>query len=367
MKRGWCPTVHEPMQTGDGLLVRVKPRLGRLTSGEARLVARQAASCGNGIIELTSRGNLQIRGLDPASARVFADAMVTAGIASAENALERRRNVTVSPLAGADPTAASDTLELATALEAMLAQDPSLERLPAKFAFAIDGGGALPLDLPADVMLRSDGARAWVNAAEIAGGLDAVMACARDCVPASGSRRAASGAIAGYVGYAGTSRGAFALGLPFGQTESAQLGQLADLADIFSDGVLRLSPWRAFLLGTVYATDVPALVTAAAELGLITEPGDRRLRMAACIGAAGCASGTVRARDDAAALAVLGWPEGSEVFLHVSGCAKGCAYPGYAHTTLVGEAGHYNLVRGGNAADRPQTMGLTLAQASGML
>jgi len=359
MKRGWCPTVHDPMPTGDGLLVRVKPRFGRLTANEARLVARQAAASGNGIIELTSRGNLQIRGLNAASAGVFADAMVAAGLASADPDCERRRNLTVSPLAGADPMVASDTLDLAAALEAMFAQDDSLDARPAKFAFAIDGGGILPLVLRADVTLRSDGSRHWVNGAEVFGGLQGVMAQLRGAGSA-GDRRAAAAACAGWVGYPGSCDGAFAFGLPFGQTHSAQLASLAELAEVFSDGLLRLSPWRALLFGTVRPADAAALATAGVGLGLIAAPTDRRLQMAACIGADGCASGTVRARQDAAWLASLG----GDGFLHVSGCAKGCAHPGVAHITLVGEAGRYNFIRGGSAADRPEATGLSLAQAS---
>jgi precorrin-3B synthase len=360
MKRGWCPTVHEPMPTGDGLLVRVKPPFCRLTADEARLVARQASACGNGIIELTSRGNLQIRGLKADSARVFADAMVASGLASADPACERRRNLTVSPLAGADPMVASDTLDLAAAAEAMFSQDDPRDARPAKFAFAIDGGGVLPLVLRADVTLRSDGSRHWVNREEVFGGLETVMARVASCAGSAGDRRAAADAVAGWVGYPASSDGAFAIGLPFGQTDSAQLASLAALAELFSDGILRLSPWRALFLGTVRAADAAALAIAGAGLGLITAPTDRRLQMAACIGADGCASGTVRARQDAAWLATLG----GEGFLHVSGCAKGCAHPGAAHITLVGEAGRYNLVRGGSATDLPQAVGLSLAEAS---
>jgi precorrin-3B synthase len=364
VKRGWCPTVHEPMPTGDGLLVRVKPEFCRLTAGQARLLAHRADMCGNGIIELTGRGNLQIRGLTAASAKVFADAMVAACLASADAAIERRRNVTVSPLADADPAVAEDTLALAAAIEAMLRKDSALDALPAKFAFAIDGGGALPLSVGADIVLRADGSRHWVNGAQIEGGLQAVMARVRNCPPTAGDRRAASGAMAGYVGYPGLPLGAFALGLPFGQTDSAQLKSLADLAAAFSDGVLRLSPWRALLLGVVRAADQAALSDAAAGLGVITQPTDRRLSMVACIGADGCASGTVRTRSDAASLAQAGWSAEGGAVLHVSGCAKGCAHPGPASATLVGEAGSYNLVRGGSAGDRPHLTGLTLAQAA---
>ncbi len=63
MKRGWCPDVLRPMPTGDGLLVRLHPPLGGLTAGQLQAVATTARSCGNGLLDVSSRGNLQIRGI----------------------------------------------------------------------------------------------------------------------------------------------------------------------------------------------------------------------------------------------------------------------------------------------------------------
>ena len=61
--KGWCPTLLSPMQSGDGWLARVKPSAGVLSAAAARLIADAARRHGNGHIDLTSRANLQIRGL----------------------------------------------------------------------------------------------------------------------------------------------------------------------------------------------------------------------------------------------------------------------------------------------------------------
>ncbi|WP_158742792.1 hypothetical protein [Acidisphaera sp. L21] len=95
MIRGWCPTVHAPMPSGDGLLTRVKPFGGRLPSAALRALASAVAEYGNGAVELTGRGNLQIRGIRNAPA--FARAMVDAGLADADPAREARRNVIAVP------------------------------------------------------------------------------------------------------------------------------------------------------------------------------------------------------------------------------------------------------------------------------
>ena len=62
-RRGWCPSLDRPMPTGDGLLARVHPPLGRLTGAQMRAVAEGARRHGNGHIDITARANLQVRGL----------------------------------------------------------------------------------------------------------------------------------------------------------------------------------------------------------------------------------------------------------------------------------------------------------------
>ncbi|MCR6673419.1 hypothetical protein [Devosia ginsengisoli] len=93
-RRGACPTLDAPMQTGDGLLARLRIKGGRLTPAQLARIAALAAEHGNGLIEITARGNLQVRGLTAASAAPFAratDALVK---------IERGLVVETPPLAG---------------------------------------------------------------------------------------------------------------------------------------------------------------------------------------------------------------------------------------------------------------------------
>ena len=48
--QGWCPGALRPMQSGDGLVVRIRPPLGRLTPAQAKAIAKAAGTHGNGII-----------------------------------------------------------------------------------------------------------------------------------------------------------------------------------------------------------------------------------------------------------------------------------------------------------------------------
>ena len=61
--KGWCPGALRPMQSGDGLIVRVRPCCGAFSLEQARGLADLARRLGNGHIDLTRRANLQLRGL----------------------------------------------------------------------------------------------------------------------------------------------------------------------------------------------------------------------------------------------------------------------------------------------------------------
>lgn len=393
MRRGWCPSLHEPMAAADGLLARVKPPGGRLSAAALRRLADAAVRFGSGTLELTQRGNVQVRGLTPASAPVFAARMVAAGLASADPATERRRNVIAAPLGDCDPTAAADAPALAAAIEAMLAATPALTQLPPKFGFAVDAGGVLPLCTPADITLRTDGARHWIGIGQAEAEADPAhtVALLRALALGAGADRIPDAAAAlADVGLRPLPRApsitalapvgdlgpAVVLGVPFGQADAALLASLAALAETQGDGVLRLTPWRSVALAGVTAPR--RLCDAAAAAGLIVDLADPRRRIAACIGSAGCANGHARTRDDAATLATAtwtgaAWPGAAWTdaawpgaawpgVLHVSGCPKGCAHPRAALTLVAGPNG-YGLVRHGRADAPPDARGLSLPQA----
>jgi precorrin-3B synthase len=403
--KGWCPTLLAPMPSGDGWLVRVKPTAASVSAAAARLIADAAREHGNGHIDLTSRGNLQLRGLTPQSAERAAESIIAAGLASPDPAIESIRNVMASPLGRDDPTSAFDAHALASEIEALLVAERGLHTLPAKFGLLVDGGGALPLTgITADIMLRphgdgialrlDGGARAAAcPASDLVASVKAaalaflalagqrpdhptrmrtlIMAVGEEAIFAAANLRPLPlptptptiVAPIGLMSYSGAARGAFGAGLPFGRIEADALAALADLAETWGDGRLRTTPWRALLLSDVQPDDAGPLAEHIRALGLITDP-DPRLNIFACVGAPSCASASVPTRPDAARLAALGRPGLS---LHVSGCAKGCAHAGPAAFTLVGRDGRYDLVRRGRAGDTPTLTGLSIEHIAAML
>ncbi len=309
------------MQTGDGWLVRVKPPLGVL---HAQTLPAFAAACrryGNGTVEITSRAAIQVRGLAEHGIAPFAAAMAELGLATPN---ERRRVVTVAPMLGETVAGLVPEIEAALPL------------LPPKMFVALDGG-ALPIgDIGADFYLRPDG--------DVAALVDAAQAFLR-LNPLPRRRRGVPVTAPPVIG---RHAAGFVAGVPFGEMHADTLVELARLS---GDGTLRPTPWRGVLLPECQTAD------GIERLGLIVDPADPRLRVTACPGGPACASGSVPARADAATLRPVSG------FIHVSGCAKGCAHPGAAPITLVGNEGRYDVVYAGRASDVPARRDLTFAEA----
>ncbi len=373
--KGWCPSLFEPMAAGDGFLLRVKPRAAGVSAAQMRALAAAAQNFGSGRIELTNRANFQARGLSLETVPGFAAAMLAAGLASADPAVERRRNILLPALP--DPAA----LALAQQLEDWLERDAGLAALPAKFGFALAEGAA---DI--NIFVRPNG-----SLLVLPGGFSvfapepieatqalthAFLRLAAKTTPSPRRMQKLLEQLGAQTVFAeaglrpeflsppdpahaasvGAMPRAFGLGLAFGVQDAAMICRAADLAERFGNGVLRTTRTRSLvLLGISEARGIEAAAQAA---GFITAPGDVRLRVAACAGRPACPSAFADARAVAAGLAPH-WA-GAGV-LHVSACAKGCAAPGGAALTLVAGADEtYDVVRDKRAGDVPDQAGLSL-------
>jgi precorrin-3B synthase len=396
--KGWCPGALRPIESGDGLLVRVRPRCARLSTSALAALAAAADRYGNGTIDLTRRANLQIRGASPASLAPLLACIGALGLLDDDWRREAMRNIAVNPLAGLDLSEVVDVRPIAQELEDRLLREVDPTRLPGKFAFVIDGGGVLPIaDLDADVRVEARGkAKDAVMAIGLAGaagvrwlgavrpeqaariavrvarfllqpnkaadrraralppaGLEALRAGLRlpgvpDVgAPGDGERHRRHGLIA-----LGGGRHAMGFGAAFGRCESAILAALAHELSGAGASEIRLSPWR-----TIYACNVDRdtgarLVAAAGRMGLIVDDADPMLRVNACPGAPLCGATSLATRCDARTLSNFFAKAQFAGSLHVSGCAKGCARSAPADLALVGDGGHYRVIYRGTARDR---------------
>ncbi len=135
-------------EAADGFLARVRLPGGLVTAGQLRVLAQLADELGDGRVELTSRGNVQLRGLAAGAAGPLTGALTEAGLLPSLDH-DRVRNVLASPLAGLDRGA--DLTGLVRALDAALCGRPRLAGLPGRFLFAVDDGRGDVAGLGADV------------------------------------------------------------------------------------------------------------------------------------------------------------------------------------------------------------------------
>ncbi len=126
--KGWCPGALRPMQSGDGLVVRIRPRSGTLSPHELRVLADAARRFGNGHIDLTRRANLQLRGISEGSLPRLHEVIARLGLLDDSPDGEAVRNVMISPLAGIDPAEVLDARGVGRELERRLASEKSSGR-----------------------------------------------------------------------------------------------------------------------------------------------------------------------------------------------------------------------------------------------
>lgn len=389
LRRGACPSLAAPMQTGDGLLVRLRPvRLG-LKPSDYVAIARLAEAHGNGLIEVTARGNLQVRGL-----RNDTVPALSAGLAEAGIDHHRGVAVEVPPLSGLEPDERTNAAPLAAAIRIAIARHMPPLRLAPKLSIVVDGGGRLGLgDMIGDIRLdaqRHEGRLSWRlsvggdgrsarQVALVADGdaVEAVMIvtraldeggiAARGRTLDAGALRQQLGQLsAGHearvdavsqlcspIGLHATASGTvLGLGLAYGATRSASLARLMQGLDGLGAKEIRLAQHRALLVLGLADDALDTAVALARREGFWTRADEPGNAISVCAGAAGCASGRFDTKAAADALVAMAPAllDGSAAF-HISGCAKGCAHPRAAGFTLCGRPDGVGLVIGGSAGD----------------
>ncbi len=386
-RRGVCPSLAKPMQTGDGLLVRLRPASGGIPPEVMIRLAEAASTHGNGILEVTARGNLQIRGLKPETVQPLTEAVFATGIELATGLA-----VETPPLSGIDRSETADARPLAARIRAAVADAPEPLRLAAKLSVIVDGGGAFDLDaIVADIRLkavRADEAVLWAlslggtaETARPAGAftegdaLDAVMILLRRLHAGGTSMRGrdldaeklglSGAAVPSSTATAAVRRPAglhvlpdgqviAGVALPFCQVKAADLVAFAREVSRLGVNDIRLAPEHGLLVSGLNETEAKTLLERSRALGFITRAEDPANAIALCAGTAGCAS----AFYDTHALARLMIEEAPALLdgsftLHLSGCPKGCAHPAPALLSVSGASLGYGLVVNGSASVSP--------------
>nr|WP_328822285.1 precorrin-3B synthase [Pseudomonas guryensis] len=378
------------MSALDGGICRVKLPGGRLSSAQARAVAGAARLCASGVLELTNRSNLQVRGVREEAHAALVQHLLAAGLGPRHAAADDVRNLLLSPAAGRDPAALLDTRPLAEQLLALLQDTPQFHGLSAKFALQLDGGETLAmLDHPHDLWLS-----ALPGGTQLAVGL---AGCPRD--PALGvveveqAPLVVAAILRLFLELAGEhsrmrqllaelpvadfiARLPFSLdrdvplparpetavvplgmhpqaqaslvmllaGAPLGRLEAVQLWALADLAEAEGSGELRLTPWQSVLLPDIPVARQEAVAAALGEIGLLLDAREPLSQLLACSGSAACAKGLADTKADARHLAERLRAGHVQPQVHLSGCPRSCAAAHTAPFTLLAQpGGRYQL------------------------
>jgi precorrin-3B synthase len=380
------------MPTGDGLLARLIPTGETISLHAFGGLTAASRRHGNGIIEITARGSIQIRGLTSASVPAFAAAMAALEVPASDGV-----PVISDPLTGLDPDEIIDAGKSAALLRRTLTATRFVDTLAPKVSVVVDGGSALHLDaVAADVRVRAErlskGGRLYVLLGGNGGtattigvvapehmvevvvrlletiaargpfararkvideeGLDVFRAVAAGLVtnvPAPGARPPAEGIG---IHRLRPGRVALGIGLAFGHANAEPLERLLNAAKDAGARGIRTAPGRVLLVVSIEPDAAASLAANAERLGFIVRPDDPRRHIAACAGAPICASGEISTRvlGPAVAAAAGSLLDGSFV-VHLSGCAKGCAHRGTAALTIVGRSANCGVILDGSTLD----------------
>lgn len=357
-----CPGALHIHRAADGALARVRLPGGMITAGQMAALARAAAEWGAGTLELTSRGNVQLRGIRHAATAAVAEAVAAAGLLPSPSH-ERIRNIVASPLSGRAGSG-PDIRGLVTELDEVICAHPGLTELPGRFLFGIDDGRGDISGLRADVGVHAVGDRwalllagrdtgvrllpsavvpalielacrftdirgnAWRvdeldDHSPLLTGLDATEADGATWVPVTRPP----------VGWIQQNDGRVALGaaVPLGVLPARTAQFLAAI-----EAPMVITPWRSMLVCDLDEGVADVALRVLAPMGLVFDETSPWLSVSACTGSPGCERSAADVRADAAAM--LDDPGGGH--RHFAGCERACGSPPVGQVLVATEDGY---------------------------
>ncbi|WP_405137214.1 precorrin-3B synthase [Nocardia sp. NBC_01388] len=387
-----CPGVLRLHNAADGPLARIRVPGGQLAPQQLQALAEAARELADGSIELTSRGNVQLRRVRDASAL---EARLTAAGLLPSASHERIRNIIASPLAGRVGGAA-DVHGLVVALDAGLQADPLLAKLPGRVLFTLDDGRGDVSGLGGDIGVHAVDGDTY--ALLLAGADSGVRVSAGDAVglmlaaahgflelrdgqwrlheiPDAGPRltdrllTTRSGLDTSDesieigvrheipIGWMtqGDDRVALGAGVPLGSLPARTAEFIAAV-----ERPILLTPWRSLVIADLDEWAAEQVVRVLAPMGLIFDAHSPWLLVSACAGMPGCAKSRTDVRADVAEAVESGRvvPAGAPQFAregleaaeivasgrqHWSGCERRCGRPRGAVTDIIATGDGYRI------------------------
>ena len=371
-----CPGALQTHAAADGALARVRVPGGLLSADQLRVLAAAARELGDGGLELTSRGNVQLRGLAEDDVPALGERLAAAGLLPSETH-ERVRNVLASTLSGRSGGLV-DVRPWVAAFDAGLRADPALADLPGRFLATLDDGRGDVSGLGGDVGLLAlgrDGVALLLGGADsglratAAGAVDLLLAATRAFLaeradqggtawrladlgdgrsrvtarlgaPAADPVEVPGAPLLGPVGAAEQHDGRIALigVVPLGRLTADQVDLLARLAP-----EVQVTPWRSVVVPDLADDRVDDAAVDLHRTGIVFDEASPWLRVSACAGRPGCAKSLADVRTDVAAAVVRGDLPADGTRQHWAGCERRCGRPRGAVVDVVATGTGYRV------------------------
>ncbi|WP_077080767.1 precorrin-3B synthase [Mycobacterium numidiamassiliense] len=358
-----CPGALQVHQAADGALVRVRLPGGAITAAQLTALAGVSNGLGSGTLELTARGNLQLRAITDVTAA--AETIAAAGLLPSATH-ERVRNIVASPLSGRVGGHA-DVRPWVQELDAAIRAEPTLVELGGRFWCSLDDGRADVSGLGADVGVHvfEDGCGLL-----LAGRDTGVRLAGEDVVPAliavamrfteirgnawrvnelddpaalwpgaqlgEGFPAVTRPAVGWIDQDAPKQQGRITLGaaVPLGVLPARVAEYLAAI-----EAPLVITPWRSVLVCDLDEAVADVALRVLAPLGLVFDENSPWLNVSACTGSPGCARSAADVRADAAG----SLETESDVRRHFVGCERACGSPASGQVLLATGDGYRPL------------------------
>ena len=368
-----CPGIYTLAEMKDGLLARLRVPGGRLSAKDLRTIAKVSSHYGNGTLDLTNRANLQIRGIEQASSQQFIDELIQADLITSDPIHDRLRNIAIDPLTGLVDEI-YECSELVKKLDKALSNLSCRAQLSPKFSIVLDGGGPshisqLPHDFAFIAKQTNEGVVSFnvsLNnqptilhvspdqlVEKVMGWIEKLCAFYK----ADNMRMKNLGKehdfktilqvmedkpfeedtfyntknklapLMGLCHQTQPNKVAINLSHPTGRLFHYQLVGLAELAQDFGQGEIRLTPWQSVIMPHIDQDHIADIWEKSEALGFLTQEPEQNLQILSCAGSQGCIHGgfetkmkALKIRD---AFIDMGFP--NPVTIHLSACEKGCA------------------------------------------
>ncbi len=392
-----CPGLFSGSRARDGILSRMRIPGGILNVQQCQAIADLVDRYGTGYLQVTNRANLQIRDLNSAiSAEVWQN-LQELGLASHCVEIDPIRNIMASPTAGIDRQSLLDTRPLVIAWDDYLQSHPELSELSPKFSVGFDGGESVSIRaIRNDILLAAERRagdskivfKLYLNGATeivipeakcisvlaaltsayleytknkplIEGkkprlrhlladwGMEKYLERVQQNLPfllqpssiASSDKSIPNHQNLGIHTQQQSGFSYIGIALPLGKLKSQQLRDLANLAQNFGRGTLRLTPWQNLLISDIPNSQLFEVKQQLDDREFHWSTTNLDSCLVACAGSSGCASAMTDTQSHALAT-VKDLAEKLQIDrpinIHFSGCKKSCAQHSPIDITLVG-------------------------------